>query len=79
MTRFAQTVLDDLHGSYHDLENLEKELNFRIQGYEEDIRTGLLPDDAQIFTETENFADAIGAVMGWLENAIQELEEALPG
>ena len=27
MTRFAQTVLDDLHGSYHDLENLEKEVD----------------------------------------------------
>lgn len=79
MTRFAQTILDDLNGSYHDLENLEKELNFRIQDYEEDIRSGLIPDDAPIYLETEDLAEAISSVMGWLENAIQELDEALPG
>ena len=79
MTRFAQTVLDDLHGSYHDLENLDKELGFRIEDIWADIDSGLLPDDAQILADTQDFEEAISSVMGWLENAIQELEEALPG
>lgn len=77
MTRFALSVLDDLRDSYRDLENLDKELSFRIEDIYADINSGLIPDDAQILTDTQDFATAVDSVMGWLENAIQELEEAL--